>query len=449
MKKRLIALVLILLIACSGTSFAADTSVEKRSIPADEVMTSTIIEVNGDTNVSSGKLELNAGEKIKIKYEFSENSKYNFKKGDVIKIDFPKGTQVGFSANSSQIELMFNGEKVGTCVINRDSATITITGDNVEDLNDVKFGFSCYLTAYGDNFDSEGGNETIQCFGREIKISVSPTGVIGAFFSKVGDQITEGELRWCIYIDSRTRKIQNDFFVTDTLGEGQTIKAGSISFAIEEPNGQYHSLTEEELAKYVDLEMDNDKKGLKLHIKKELSEKFLQVLYTTDLLDDKAKYSNTVVADSYQIIENGIKGPVVNNEKFFVEADNYKGNAWFDGKYQKGDILVTNEIRGNAASKDDVFTFSVKFKDSNDNLIPENKQFTYVKKGTNIEGKINSNFSLKLKGGEAIIIKGLPVETQYEIIETDDKGYTSSAEGNKGKISLDKKHAITFVNKKK
>ncbi len=102
----------------------------------------------------------------------------------------------------------------------------------------------------------------------------------------------------------------------------------------------------------------------------------------------------------------------------------------------KGNLTVTKEIEGTAASEADVFPFTVTLGDSNINGTYGGMDFT------------DGVADFRLKGGESVTASGLPAGITYTVTEDDSKGYTSTSTGEQGTIPENDTAAAVFVNRK-
>lgn len=107
-------------------------------------------------------------------------------------------------------------------------------------------------------------------------------------------------------------------------------------------------------------------------------------------------------------------------------------------------LTISKVVAGNAGDKDKEFTFKVILTDKNGNPLEEEFFYTGSK-----EGIIKSGETVKLKHGETITINGLPVETNYEVIELEANSdrYETTATNDKGIIGFDE-NKVVFTNTK-
>ena len=128
------------------------------------------------------------------------------------------------------------------------------------------------------------------------------------------------------------------------------------------------------------------------------------------------------------------------NESFTIDEENWIITNTLDDS----SLTISKVVAGNAGDKDKEFTFKVILTDKNGNPL-ENEFFYNGSK----EGIIKSGDTVKLKHGESIIINGLPVETNYEVIELEANSdrYETTATNDKGTIDFDE-NKVVFTNTK-
>ena len=130
---------------------------------------------------------------------------------------------------------------------------------------------------------------------------------------------------------------------------------------------------------------------------------------------------------------------------FFVVLPYTHGNKWnyditADPKpIPCGDLVITKEVRGDGGEKNREFHFKVNLKSAS--------SFHY-KRSDGKEGKMKSGKTFTLKSGESVTIDTIPVGTSYTVKETEAnaEGYTTTAEGTKGKIRRKEQAVAAFVN---
>ena len=104
----------------------------------------------------------------------------------------------------------------------------------------------------------------------------------------------------------------------------------------------------------------------------------------------------------------------------------------FISKYEtSADLSVAKVVKGNYANLNQEFEFEVTL----DNLADgETYTIEYYQNGEKVEGTINENpttvkkedgpITLKLKNGEKFVVKGLPANAEYTVVEKQDSTYT-------------------------
>ena len=100
-----------------------------------------------------------------------------------------------------------------------------------------------------------------------------------------------------------------------------------------------------------------------------------------------------------------------------------------------GGLTISKKVTGDLGDTTKYFTFKVKF-DAEGTF-----NYTGSKSGT-----ITSGGTVQLKHGESITIVDIPAETNYEVTESGNSGYTVYASGDKGVIADGKVSAANFIN---
>ena len=128
------------------------------------------------------------------------------------------------------------------------------------------------------------------------------------------------------------------------------------------------------------------------------------------------------------------------NESFTIDEENWIITNTLDDS----SLTISKFVAGNAGDKDKEFTFKVILTDKNGNPLENEFFYNGSKKGI-----IKSGDTVKLKHGESIIINGLPVETNYEVIELEANSdrYETTATNDKGTIDFDE-NKVVFTNTK-
>ena len=121
-----------------------------------------------------------------------------------------------------------------------------------------------------------------------------------------------------------------------------------------------------------------------------------------------------------------------------------------------GDLEISKQVIGEDDPNKD-FTFDIKFTDANGNRIWDDYAYTRTKKdgSTETDLVLHNGSQFKLKAGETIRIKYLPIGLRYEITELDTGGYTvtntvdgvlSGGETAQGTIIKDVPGTVVFTN---
>lgn len=107
------------------------------------------------------------------------------------------------------------------------------------------------------------------------------------------------------------------------------------------------------------------------------------------------------------------------------------------GQEQEIDLTVSKTVEGEYSSKTKEFTFTIRFKDKNGNLLPSGTELIYT--GEIISGSgaaapangvltldSNGEAEFNLKHGQQIVILGITPNSKVQIIEIDTAGYTTT-----------------------
>ena len=170
-----------------------------------------------------------------------------------------------------------------------------------------------------------------------------------------------------------------------------------------------------------------DRVGIYTYTLKEVVGNTAGVTYRTKTI----KLVVTVIND-----ENGkIRVAAVHTE----DQGKTKTGSFDDNKYSAGTLNVTKTVGGELGDKTKKFSFTVKFKNTEN----KNVNSTVVKKvanGTTEDIKLNFDnngeceYTFELAHGEQASFANLPYGVSYEVTETPVTGYTMSASNEKGSI---------------
>lgn len=162
--------------------------------------------------------------------------------------------------------------------------------------------------------------------------------------------------------------------------------------------------------------------------------------------DGKTEYKYSVNEENV----SGYNSDVVESEETDVAGDGGKVKVFTitNTKTETGSLKVSKTVEGNGADRNKAFKFKVELKNG-DNPVSG----VYPLDGTagSKTGTIvfdeNGMASFELSDGESIVITGLPVETDYTVIENAYKDYKPSDNGKyNGKIEAGKTGEISVVN---
>lgn len=114
--------------------------------------------------------------------------------------------------------------------------------------------------------------------------------------------------------------------------------------------------------------------------------------------------------------------------------------AAFTNTFDLGNLTVRKTVSGNAASTTKAFEFTL-------TLTGTNETYRYI--GTGIpNGTITSGATISLSHGQSITIVGLPIGTEYRVVESDYtwEGYTLVSTDSMGTVMAGTTHLASFVN---
>ncbi|MDD5917694.1 MAG: InlB B-repeat-containing protein [bacterium] len=153
----------------------------------------------------------------------------------------------------------------------------------------------------------------------------------------------------------------------------------------------------------------------------------------------EADYSS----DGYVTTKTGDTGEIVGGETATAAFTNTKNSTPPEDPDdppvtpETGSLTISKTVTGTAGEKDKLFTFTV-------TLGAEGSfEYTGSKSGT-----ITSGGTVQLKHGEYITISGIPADTSYMVVESDNSGYEVTKTGDTGTIAADTAATASFTNKK-
>lgn len=148
---------------------------------------------------------------------------------------------------------------------------------------------------------------------------------------------------------------------------------------------------------------------------------------------DKTKYTVTVT------LEDDGQGHLTPNAKISGSED---GSIVLKNELARRDLTISKTTAGNAVLSDDAFT--VKIGLSRDDIVPVDGDYPMDGAAETKLTVKNGEATLKIRGGQTVTIKDIPVGTTYTVEETDERaqGYNIDASaytsGGSGEIATDK-----------
>ena len=156
---------------------------------------------------------------------------------------------------------------------------------------------------------------------------------------------------------------------------------------------------------------------------------------------DKTKYTVTVT------LEDDGQGHLTPNAKISGGED---GSIVLKNELARRDLTISKTTAGNAVLKDDAFT--VKIGLSRDDIVPVDGDYPMDGAAETTLTVKNGKATLKIRDGQTVTIKDIPVGTAYTVEETDERaqGYNIDASaytsGGSGKIATDKEAKVELKN---
>ena len=158
---------------------------------------------------------------------------------------------------------------------------------------------------------------------------------------------------------------------------------------------------------------------------------------------DKTKYTVTVT------LEDDGQGHLTPNAKISGGED---GSIVLKNELARRNLTISKTTAGNAVLKDDAFTVKIGLSRNNNDIVPVDGD--YPMDGA-VETKLtvkNGEATLKIRDGQTVTIKDIPVGTTYTVEETDERaqGYNIDASaytsGGSGVIATDKEAKVELKN---
>lgn len=150
-----------------------------------------------------------------------------------------------------------------------------------------------------------------------------------------------------------------------------------------------------------------------------------------------------VEADGWYVfpISGEIEGSVVTGAEEQAEFSNQKTPF-----PEEGALSIQKTVTGDGDQKRE-FTFTVVLKTADGQSFDESRKFPY-EGNDDLKGEVASGGQIKLRHGQHITIRHLPVGTQYTVVEAEanQDGYTTTAEGESGSIDNGETAQAKFIN---
>lgn len=159
---------------------------------------------------------------------------------------------------------------------------------------------------------------------------------------------------------------------------------------------------------------------------------------------DKTKYTVTVT------LEDDGQGHLTPNAKISGGED---GSIVLKNELARRDLTISKTTAGNAVLKDDAFTVKIGLSRNNNDIVPVDGDYPMMDGAAETKLTVkNGEATLKIRGGQTVTIKDIPVGTTYTVEETDERaqGYNIDASaytsGGSGVIATDKEAKVELKN---
>lgn len=156
---------------------------------------------------------------------------------------------------------------------------------------------------------------------------------------------------------------------------------------------------------------------------------------------DETKYTVTVT------LEDDGQGHLTPNAKISGGED---GSIVLKNELARRDLTISKTTAGNAVLSDDAFTVKIRF--SRNDIVPVDGDYPMDGAAETKLTVKNGEATLKIRDGQTVTIKDIPVGTTYTVEETDERaqGYNIDASaytsGGSGKIATDKEAKVELKN---
>lgn len=159
---------------------------------------------------------------------------------------------------------------------------------------------------------------------------------------------------------------------------------------------------------------------------------------------DKTKYTVTVT------LEDDGQGHLTPNAKISGGED---GSIVLKNELARRDLTISKTTAGNKVLSDDAFTVKIGLSRNNNDIVPVDGDYPMMDGAAETKLTVkNGEATLKIRGGQTVTIKDIPVGTTYTVEETDERaqGYNIDASaytsGGSGVIATDKEAKVELKN---
>lgn len=158
---------------------------------------------------------------------------------------------------------------------------------------------------------------------------------------------------------------------------------------------------------------------------------------------DETKYTVTVT------LEDDGQGHLTPKAKISGGED---GSIVLKNELARRDLTISKTTAGNAVLKDDAFTVKIGLSRNNNDIVPVDGDYPMDGAAETKLTVKNGEATLKIRNGQTVTIKDIPVGTAYTVEETDERaqGYNIDASaytsGGSGKIATDKEARVELKN---
>ena len=159
---------------------------------------------------------------------------------------------------------------------------------------------------------------------------------------------------------------------------------------------------------------------------------------------DKTKYTVTVT------LEDDGQGHLTPNAEISGGED---GSIVLKNELARRDLTISKTTAGNAVLKDDAFTVKIGLSRNNNDIVPVDGDYPMMDGAAETTLTVkNGEATLKIRDGQTVTIKDIPVGTAYTVEETDERaqGYNIDASaytsGGSGVIATDKEAKVELKN---